>query len=238
MELPEGVDGGCGARWGEDGAGAWEGGDSFWGWIDCEMVATKTGELASYGWERFRNKDDERLIRETLEELTPLFLKGLGRVPEGKTVVLLLDTFEGTGAFLEPWVLALLEEEFGESGRSLMVCIGGRNPLDRNVWTVWEDFIARSPLEPFSEGEARSFLGQKGILGEAVIGEIWRLSAGGLPLLVSMMALNAPTAVDACDDSVTRFLRWESDEAKKALDGALARAIGTYQKSIACRFHD
>ena len=67
-----------------------------------------------------------------------------------------------------------------------------------------------------------------------MIGEIWRLSAGGLPLLVSMMALNAPTAVDAvvdaCDDAVTRFLRWETDEAKKALalDGALARAIGNY----------
>ena len=198
----------------------------FGGLIDSEMVATKTGELASYGWERFRNKDDERLIRETLEELTPLFLRGLGRVPEGKTVVLLLDTFEVTGAFLEPWVLALLEEEFGEIGRGLMVCIGGRNPLDRNVWTEWEDFIARSPLEPFTEGEARSFLGQKGILGEAVIGEIWRLSAGGLPLLVSMMALNAPTAVDAvvdaCDDAVTRFLRWETDEARKALALALA----------------
>jgi tetratricopeptide (TPR) repeat protein len=201
------------------------------GLIDSEMVATKTGELANYGWERFRNKDDERLMRETLEELTPLFLKGMARVPIEKTVVLLLDTYEVTGAFLEPWVLALLEEEFGAVGREFMVCIGGRNPLDRNVWTDWESCIARSPLEPFTEAEARQFLAQKGILGEAVISEIWRLSAGGLPLLVSMMALNAPTGIDAvvdtCDDAVTRFLKWETDEAKRtlALDGALARAI-------------
>jgi hypothetical protein len=136
-----------------------------------------------------------------------------------------------TGAFLEAWILAFLNEEFGDIHFKPMVCIGGQNPLDRNVWTNWESHIARSILEPFTEAEAREFLAQKGILGEAVISEIWRLSAGGLPLLVSMMALNAPTGIDAvvdpCDDAVRRFLRWETDEAKKvlALDGALARAI-------------
>jgi hypothetical protein len=69
--------------------------------------------------------------------------------------------------------------------------------------------------------QAREFLGQKGILSEAVISEIWRLSSGGLPLLISMMASSAPkqvdTVVDPCVDAVARFLKWETDGAKRFL---------------------
>ena len=83
---------------------------------------------------------------------------------------------------------SLLEERFGELGRSVLVCIAGRSPIDANAWAEWEDFVSRSPLEPFTEVQAREFLGQKGILSEAEISEIWRLSSGGLPLLISMMA--------------------------------------------------
>ena len=84
----------------------------FGSMIDGEMVASKMGEMANYGFERFRNRDEERLMRETQEVLTPLFLDGVGKID--KTLVLLLDTYEVTGTFLDEWVRSLLEEQFGE----------------------------------------------------------------------------------------------------------------------------
>ena len=144
---------------------------------------------------------------------------------------LLLDTYEVTGTFLDEWVRSLLEERFGALGRSVLVCIAGRSPIDANAWAGWEDFVARSPLEPFTEGQAREFLGQKGILSEAVISEIWRLSSGGLPLLISMMSASAPKQVDAvvdpCVDAVDRALKWKTDGAKRsiALEGTCARVL-------------
>ncbi len=203
----------------------------FGSMIDSEMVASKAGELMNYGVERFRNKDEERLIKETLEVLTPLFLEGVKRLPVEKTLVLMLDTYEVTGAFLDEWVRGLLEEDYGVLERSILLCIGGREPIDRNAWDEWESVIGRSPLEPFTHAEAEAFLASKQIKSGAVIEEIWRLSSGGLPLLVSMMAAAAPTNVDAvvdpCEDAVNRFLVWETDGSRRDLaqSAACARVL-------------
>ena len=59
-------------------------------------------------------------MRETQEVLTPLFLEGVGKVAIEKTLVLLLDTYEVTGTFLDEWVRSLLEERFGALGRSVL----------------------------------------------------------------------------------------------------------------------
>jgi tetratricopeptide (TPR) repeat protein len=201
------------------------------GMLDSEMLASKAGELMNYGVERFRGKDEERLIKETLEVLTPLFLEGVKRIPVEKTLVLMLDTYEVTGAFLDEWVRGLLDEDYGKLERSILLCIGGREPIDRNAWDEWESMIARSPLEPFTRAEAEAFLVGKQIKSAAVIEEIWRLSSGGLPLLVSMMAAPAPTSADAvvdpCVDAVNRFLVWETDGGRRDLaqDAACARVL-------------
>ncbi|MBE9029422.1 tetratricopeptide repeat protein [filamentous cyanobacterium LEGE 11480] len=202
--------------------------------IDSEPIASTMGELADAGWQRFRNKDDERLMNETLEELTPLFLEGLNRLPEEKTLVLMLDTYEVTGDFLDAWLRSFLEEEFGQPKIGILVCVAGRKPLDSNLWIEWEGLMARSPLEPFEKEEARQFLAAKGVKSEAIIAEIWRLSSGGLPLLVSMLADVAPKGVDAkvvlddvCVKAVERFLKWETDDEKRKLaaDAACARVL-------------
>lgn len=199
--------------------------------INSEMVATKMGEVANYGWERFRNKDEERLMRETQEVLTPLFLEGLRKIAIEKTFVLMLDTYEVTGAFLDSWVRGLLDERFGKLDRSVMVCIAGPNPIDGNAWSEWETLIARLPLEPFTREQAWVFLGERRIESEAVREEIWRLSLGGLPLMLSWMAEVAPRSVDAvvdpCEDAVRRFLTWETDQGRKqlAIAGACARVL-------------
>jgi tetratricopeptide (TPR) repeat protein len=201
------------------------------GMIDSESIAAGMSEMVDYGVARWRNQDEVRLVKETWEVLTPLFLEGIRSIPSDKTLVLLLDTYEITGVFLDAWVRSLLDEKFGALERGVLVCIAGRNPIDRNAWTEWESLIARSPLEPFTEAEARDFLAGQQIQSEAVIQEIWRLSSGGLPLLVSMMAAAAPTnadaVVDPCEDAVNRFLHWETDGAKRQLaqDGACVRVL-------------
>ena len=203
----------------------------FGSMVDSEMLASKAGELMNYGVERFRNKDEERLIKETLEVLTPLFLEGVKRIRPEKTLVLMLDTYEVTGPFLDEWVRGVLNEDYGALELSILLCVGGREPIDKNAWDEWESVIARSPLEPFTKGEAETFLASQQIKSGAVIEEIWRLSSGGLPLLVSMMAAAAPTSADAvvdpCEDAVNRFLKWETDGGKRDLaqDGACARVL-------------
>ncbi|MCY7278320.1 MAG: tetratricopeptide repeat protein [Phormidesmis sp. CAN_BIN44] len=200
--------------------------------VDSDAVAEKGGDLLSFAWKKFRNQDEVQLVTEPLEVLTPLFLEEMNRIAERQRVVLLLDTYEVTGKFLDDWLRAVLDCRYGDDlTDNFRLCIAGRDPLDRNAWAQLEPCIARSPLEPFTENEARRFLIAKSVTSEAVIGQIRKLSSGGLPLLVSMMAQNAPTSVNAvvdpCEDAVERFLKWEVDEAKKQLaqDGSVPRVL-------------
>ncbi|OUC13996.1 MAG: hypothetical protein B0A82_14535 [Alkalinema sp. CACIAM 70d] len=200
--------------------------------VDRDALAEKGGELLSFAWKKLRNQDEVQLVTEPLEVLTPLFLEEMNRIAEKQMVVLLLDTYEVTGTFLDDWVRAVLDGRYGDDlTGNFRLCIAGREPLDRNAWVGLEACIARSPLEPFTEEEARRFLASKGITSEAVIGEIWRLSGGGLPMLVSMMADSAPTTGDGvedpCEFAVERFLKWESDGARRqlAMEGACARVL-------------
>jgi tetratricopeptide (TPR) repeat protein len=161
-----------------------------------------------------------------------LFLEEMNRIAAKQMVILLLDTYEVTGAFLDEWIRGVLHDRYGDDlTANFRLCIAGRDPLDRNAWVDLETCIARSPLEPFTEEEARGFLRGKGIASEAVMAQIWRLSSGGLPLLVAMMAENAPTdpdaVVDPCELAVERFLKWEKDEEKRQLaqSGAMPRVL-------------
>jgi GTPase SAR1 family protein len=193
--------------------------------IDIEGTADKVGDLASYAWTKFRNKDEVRLVLEPEEVLTPLWLEGVNQIATERTVVILLDTFEQTGKFLDNWLRALLDERYGVLTSNFRLCIAGRDPLNRNLWATLEPFIVPFPLEPFTEEEARQYLTRKGITSEDVIAEILRLagdeSDGSLPLLVSMMAQSAPTSphavVDCCESAVERFLKWETDENKRQI---------------------
>ena len=177
--------------------------------VDIDATAERAGDLVSFAWSKFRNKDEVQLVTEPLEVLTPLFVEELNRIIADRTVVLLLDTYEQTGRFLDEWLRSLLDDRYGKLNANFRLCVAGREPLDRNLWAEFESFMARSPLEPFTEAEARLFLMSQGISSEAVLAEIWRLSSQGLPLLVSMMAQKAPTSpdavVDACVDAVERF---------------------------------
>lgn len=199
--------------------------------VDVDAVADKTGEWMSFIARKLTNKDEVRLMQEPLKVLTPLFLEDLNRIAEKQTVVLLLDTYEQTGAFLDDWLRSVLDERYGEITPNFLIGIAGREPLSRNAWIGLEGWIVRSELEPFTPDEARQYLVSKGITNESVIQEIWRLSSGGLPLLISMMAQAAPPSVDEvidhCEQAVERFLKWERDEPKRmiAQSAALPRLL-------------
>jgi tetratricopeptide (TPR) repeat protein len=202
------------------------------GLVDTDKVVEKGGDLLSFAWKKFNSKDEVQLVTEPLEVLTPLFLEEINRIAEKQRVVLLLDTYEVTGIFLDDWLRGVLDCRYGEDlTDNFRLGIAGREPLDRNAWVELEFCIARSPLEPFTEAEAKQFLAKKGITSEAVVAQIWQLSSGGLPLLVSMMAQNAPTSpdavVDPCGDAVERFLKWEQEPTKRQLaqEGAIPRVL-------------
>ncbi len=199
--------------------------------VETDAVADKVGEYMAFVARKLTNKDEVKLLREPLEVLTPLFLQDLNRIAEKQTVVLLLDTYEQTGLFLDDWLRSLLDVRYGELTPNFLLGIAGRDPLSPNLWAEMEDWIARSELEPFTQNEARQYLIDRGITNEAVIQEIWRLSSGGLPLLIGMMAQAVPASsdmvVDPCDDAVERFLKWELDGAKRqvALNASLPRIL-------------
>lgn len=200
--------------------------------VDSEGVANQAGEWTAFVARKLTNKDEVRLVQEPIEVLTPLFLEDLNRVAEKQTIVLLLDTYEQTGAFLDDWLRSLLNDRYDASLHlNCLICIAGRDPLNRNAWIEWEELIARSELEPFTEAEARLYLASCAITQEAIVQEIWRLSSGGLPVLIAMMAQGAPREVeqitDPCEDAVERFFKWEKDEKKRkiAQNAALPRLI-------------
>ena len=191
--------------------------------IDTEPLAEKAGELTAFIAQKFaNNKDKVQLVTKPLKVLTPLLIEDLNQIAKQQTLVLLLDTYEKTGMFFDDWLLSVLDNRYSKQLHpNCLVCIAGRDPLSKNTWIDWEALIVRSELEPFTEAEARLYLANKGIHCEPVIQEILRLSSNGLPVLIAMMAQNAPTSVtqvsDYCEEAVERFLRWETDDRKRKL---------------------
>lgn len=84
--------------------------------IDIDETANKVGDLASFAWSKFRNKDEVQLVIEPEEVLSPIWLEEVNKIAEQKTIVLLLDTYEQTGKFLDSWLRALLEADRSGNG--------------------------------------------------------------------------------------------------------------------------
>ena len=198
--------------------------------IDEEVVASWVGDFVSYVTRKIGNKDEVRLVLEPLEVLTPLFLNDLQKVAEEKPVVLFFDAYEYTGRFLDAWLRDVVKGRYGNVPVSILLVIAGHNELDRNLWAPYEGLIARLPLEPFSEEEARSYLTRKGITDERLVEVILSLS-GRLPLLLSTLAAARPSdsseVGDPSGDAVDRFLKWVEDARRRqvALDAALPRRL-------------
>ncbi|MGW1109452.1 tetratricopeptide repeat protein, partial [Streptomyces sp. NPDC002540] len=159
---------------------------------------------------RGRGGDEAGLSRAFVAELERL----CGR---HQWVVLFFDTWEQTGRYLDGWLLSLLEEEFGPVPANAMVVLAGRDELIERDWAPLRAQVADVPLEVFTDAETRSLLAARGVTEPGVVEAVLQLSMG-LPLLVELLALARPSAVeevdasgDVADVAVERFVQWITD---------------------------
>ncbi|MFI0966905.1 tetratricopeptide repeat protein, partial [Streptomyces sp. NPDC021080] len=210
------------------GLGMLPGVGAFTGAVDPNQVAVGADRIKAMLSTRFRNHDDIQLIMTPLRVLTPIFLQDLAEVAQRHPwVVLIFDTYERTGPLLDSWLRdILLSDRYGELSANVLVLLAGQNRLDTGAWVDCLDLITYLPLEVFTESEARRFLMSKGIIDERTVEVILRLS-GRLPVLLSTLAETRPASAEDVGDpsgtAVERFLKWETDPARRA--AALACAL-------------
>ncbi|MFE7354686.1 tetratricopeptide repeat protein [Streptomyces sp. NPDC057543] len=171
---------------------------------------------------RGRGGDEANLSRAFVSELERL----CGR---HRWVVLFFDTWEQTGRYLDGWLLELLAEQFGPVPVNVMVVLAGRDELAEREWAPLRAQVADVPLEVFTEAETRDLLTARGVTEPGVAEAVLQLSLG-LPLLVELLALARPSAVEEVDASgnmadvaVERFVQWITDPHQR--DAVLACAL-------------
>ncbi|MFD9881644.1 tetratricopeptide repeat protein [Streptomyces alboflavus] len=216
------------ARAGLAGLGLLPGVGMLAGAVDPAQLAQGADRLRAGLGSRFRNQDDVQLVLSPERVLTPVFLKELGEAAASVPwIVVFFDTYERTAPFLDAWLCDLMtSERYGQLPANVVAVTAGQHGFDAARWGDFADFMVDVPLEPFTELEARGLLAGKGVVAEAVVEEVLRLS-GGLPVLVSTLAENRPESVDdvgdPCASAVERFLKWEQDPVRQAV--ALACAL-------------
>ncbi|MFG2220494.1 tetratricopeptide repeat protein [Streptomyces sp. NPDC048685] len=220
------------------GLGLLPGVGAFTSVVDASHVAAGADRLKAVLSARLRSHEDVRLVLSPLQVLTPAFLHGLADAARSRPwAVLIFDTYERTGPLLDTWLRdVLVSDRYGELPANVMLVLAGQSRLDPQCWGDWLDLVTDLPLEVFTEDEARYLMAAKGVTDERVIELVLKLSKG-LPVLVSMLAEARPTDPAAVGDpsgtAVERFLRWETDPARRA--AALACALPLELDEDVCR---
>ncbi|MFF7950645.1 tetratricopeptide repeat protein [Streptomyces griseorubiginosus] len=216
------------ARAGLVGLGMVPGVGAFAGVLDAGQLAQGADRLRAGLSARLRTQEDVQLVLHPERVLTPVLLRELtDAAASAPWIVLLFDTYERTGPFLDGWLHETMTgDRHGTLPATVVVVTAGQRPFDTARWGAFADFMTDVPLGPFTEAEARGLLAAKGVVAEPVVEEVLRLT-GGLPVLVSTLAEQRPTDPDDIGDpsatAVERFLRWEQDPVRRS--AALACAL-------------
>ncbi|MEU4926517.1 tetratricopeptide repeat protein [Streptomyces yokosukanensis] len=216
------------ARAGLVGLGMVPGVGPFTGALDADRLAQGADRLRAGLSARLRNQEDVHLVLSPERVLTPVLLGELAALaPCVPWIVLLFDTYERTGRFLDGWLHEIMTtDRHGALPADVVLVTAGQLPLASARWGGFADFVADVPLGPFTEAEARGLLADKGVRAEPVVAEVLRLT-GGLPVLVSTLAEARPAdprdVGDPSGTAVERFLKWEQDPVRRAT--ALACAL-------------
>ncbi|MDX6364261.1 MAG: hypothetical protein QOC85_3271 [Streptomyces sp.] len=216
------------ARAGLVGLGLVPGVGAFAGAVDPAQLAQGADRLRAGFGTRLRNQEDLQLVLSPERVLTPVLLAELaGAAAEVPWIVLLFDTYERTGLFLDGWLHdTMTTDRYGALPANVVVVTAGQHPFDTLRWGGFADWVRDVPLDPFTEAEARGLLADRGVVSAPVVAEVLRLT-GGLPVLVSTLAETRPADPgDVGDPSATaveRFLKWEQDPVRRA--AALACAF-------------
>lgn len=117
-------------------------------------------------------------------------------------VILLLDGIEPSAAETADWLLqhvlrAILNQQ-------IVFIIAGSEGIVSSM--LPDRVIATLPLAPFTEDETRAYLAACGVTEAEHITMLWQLS-GGLPLFLSLLALDSHATIDPNLDLVTNIAR-------------------------------
>jgi hypothetical protein len=83
--------------------------------LDDPAVIEGADRLRKYLADRLRSHEDVRLLLSPTEVLSPLFAQDLADIGQQRQLALFLDTYERTGSFLDPWLLAMLDgDRYGD----------------------------------------------------------------------------------------------------------------------------
>jgi tetratricopeptide (TPR) repeat protein len=198
--------------------------------VDVKAVADQADRARAYLARKISDHADLRLLLSPEDELTPVFVAGLNHVAAGRQIALFFDTYERTTLFLDRWLRNLYAGLYGDLPITLVTTISGQNPLNPNLWGEYLPVITDVSLEPFSEAEARQFLGSKNVRDEHTVQVILTLS-GRLPMWLATLADARPDDPadigDPAGDAVERFLKWEDDPNRRtaAVTAALPRTL-------------
>lgn len=197
------------------------------GAVDPQQVAQGADRLRAALGARLRSHDDVRLVMDPVRALTPVFLEELAESARQRPrMVLFFDVYERTGPVLDEWLRDIAFGDIhGVLPANVQIVLSGQGRLASQTWSDWLDLITEVPLEVFTEEEARSLLALRGVTDEPVVEVVLRLS-GRLPVLVHTLAQARPDSDGAVGDpsgtAVERFLKWETDPARRAAALALA----------------
>lgn len=166
---------------------------------------------------------------EPVRALTPLFVDSLRLIARKGPLALFFDGYEQTRAFLDSWLRAILDGQFGDLPASLLIGIAGQERLDLGQWVDFEPIIARVSLDGFSDDEVRRYLALRGIVDEREVATVLQLS-GRIPVLVATLALGG-TRRDGCTarpaSLASYFLGAVDDPSSRGIlvDAALPRQL-------------
>ncbi|MFE2216240.1 tetratricopeptide repeat protein [Streptomyces canus] len=200
---------------------------AFAGAVDPQQIAQGADRLRAALGARLRSHDDVRLVMDPVRVLTPVFLEDLAEAARRRPrTVLFFDVYERTGPVLDEWLRDIaFGDVHGVLPANVQIVLSGQGRLAARIWNDWFDLITEVPLEVFTEEEARALLALRGVTDERVVGVVLRLS-GRLPVLVHTLAQSRPdsdrTVGDPSGTAVERFLKWETDPARRAAALALA----------------
>ena len=198
------------------------------GAVDPNQVAAGADRFKAVLSARLRSHEDVQLVLSPLNIMAPVFLQELAEAARRRPwVALFFDTYERLGPLLDVWLRNMVvSDRYGELPSNVLVVLAGQRQLDVQCWGDWLDLVTDLALDVFSDAEARQLLAAKGITDEHVVEVILHLS-GRLPVLVSTLAEGRPGSVrevgDPSGTAVERFLKWETDPARRG--AALACAF-------------
>lgn len=197
------------------------------GAVDPHQVAQGADGLRAALGARLRSHDDVRLVMDPVRALTPVFLEDLAEAARRPPrLVLFFDVYERTGPVLDEWLRDIaFGDVHGALPANVQIVLSGQGRLAARTWSDWLDLVTEVPLEVFTEQEARALLALRGVTDERVVEVVLRLS-GRLPVLVHTLAQARPdsdrTVGDPSGTAVERFLKWETDPARRTAALALA----------------